>query len=130
MQDGTLDAIATDHAPHTPQEKADFEKAPNGSIGMETSLAVGITYLVNKGLLSLPQLINKMSLAPAKILNIPAGSLPVGENADIVIFDPNEEFTVDVNKLHGKSKNTPFKGMELYGKVKYTVLNGNIVYKD
>ena len=130
LQDGTLDAIATDHAPHTPQEKADFEKAPNGSIGMETSLAAGITYLVNKGLLSLPQLINKMSLAPAKILNIPAGSLSVGENADIVIFDPNEEFTVDVNKLHGKSKNTPFKGMKLYGKVKYTVLNGNIVYKD
>lgn len=97
---------------------------------METSLAVGITYLVNKGLLSLPQLINKMSLAPAKILNIPAGSLSVGENADIVIFDPNEEFTVDVNKLHGKSKNTPFKGMKLNGKVKYTVLNGNIVYKD
>ena len=112
------------------EKKADFEKAPNGSIGMETSLAVGITYLVNKGLLSLPQLINKMSLAPAKILNIPAGSLSVGENADIVIFDPNEEFTVDVNKLHGKSKNTPFKGMKLYGKVKYTVLNGNIVYKD
>lgn len=130
LQDGTLDAIATDHAPHTPQEKADFEKAPNGSIGMETSLAAGITYLVNKGLLSLPQLINKMSLAPAKILNIPAGSLSVGKNADIVIFDPNEEFTVDVNKLHGKSKNTPFKGMKLYGKVKYTVLNGNIVYKD
>lgn len=128
--DGTLDAIATDHAPHTPQQKQDFESAPNGSIGMETSLSVGITYLVNKGILTLPQLISKMSVNPAKILNIPAGKLSVGDNADIVIFNPTEEYTVDINKLHGKSINTPFKGMKLQGKVKYTVLNGEIVYKD
>lgn len=128
--DGTLDAIATDHAPHTPQQKQDFESAPNGSIGMETSLSVGITYLVNKGILTLPQLISKMSVNPAKILNIPAGRLSVGDNADIVIFNPDEEYTVDINQLHGKSINTPFKGMKLQGKVKYTVLNGEIVYKD
>ncbi len=128
--DGTLDAIATDHAPHTPQQKQDFESAPNGSIGMETSLSVGITYLVNKGILTLPQLISKMSVNPANILNIPAGKLSVGDNADIVIFNPDEEYTVDINKLHGKSINTPFKGMKLQGKVKYTVLNGEIVYKD
>lgn len=128
--DGTLDAIATDHAPHTPQQKQDFEAAPNGSIGMETSLSVGITYLVNKGILTLPQLISKMSGNPAKILNIPAGRLSVGDNADIVIFNPDEEYTVDINKLHGKSINTPFKGMKLQGKVKYTILNGEIVYKD
>lgn len=128
--DGTLDAIATDHAPHTPQQKQDFESAPNGSIGMETSLSVGITYLVNKGILTLPQLISKMSVNPAEILNIPAGRLSVGDNADIVIFNPDEEYTVDINQLHGKSINTPFKGMKLQGKVKYTVLNGEIVYKD
>lgn len=128
--DGTLDAIATDHAPHTPQQKQDFESAPNGSIGMETSLSVGITYLVNKGILTLPQLISKMSVNPANILNIPAGKLSVGDNADIVIFNPDEEYTVDINKLHGKSINTPFKGMKLQGKVKYTILNGEIVYKD
>lgn len=128
--DGTLDAIATDHAPHTPQQKQDFNSAPNGSIGMETSLSVGITYLVDKGILTLTQLIEKMSVKPAEILNIPAGKLSVGENADIVIFNPDEEYTVDINKLHGKSINTPFKGMKLKGKVKYTVLNGEIVYKD
>lgn len=128
--DGTLDAIATDHAPHTPQQKESFEKAPNGSIGMETSLSVAITYLVNKGILTLPQLIEKMSVNPAKILNIPAGNLSVGANADVVIFNPVEEYTVDITKLHGKSINTPFKNMKLEGKVKYTILNGEIVYKD
>ena len=130
LYDGTLDAIATDHAPHTPQEKSDFEKAPNGSIGMETSLSVAITYLVDKGYLTLSQLIEKMSLNPARILNIPAGTLSVGTNADIVIFNPDETYTVDVNQLHGKSKNTPFKNMTLKGKVKYTLLDGNIVYQE
>ena len=128
--DGTLDAVATDHAPHTPQEKADFEKAPNGSIGMETSLSVAITYLVDKGYLTLSQLIEKMSLNPAKILHIPAGTLSVGANADVVLFNPDEIYTVDVNQLHGKSKNTPFKNMTLKGKVKYTLLDGNIVYQE
>ncbi|MEE0061521.1 MAG: amidohydrolase family protein, partial [Acutalibacteraceae bacterium] len=120
----------TDHAPHTPQQKESFEQAPNGSIGMETSLSVAITYLVNKGILTLPQLIEKMSVNPAKILNIPAGNLSVGANADVVIFNPVEEYTVDITNLHGKSINTPFKNMKLEGKVKYTILNGEVVYKD
>ncbi len=128
LQDGTIDAIATDHAPHTEQDKADFEKAPNGSIGMETSLSVGITYLVNKGKITINELIKKMSTNPAKIINIDAGTLQQGKNADIVIFDPNESYTVDVDKLHGKSKNTPFKKLTLQGKVKYTILNGKVVY--
>lgn len=128
--DGTLDAIATDHAPHTTEDKADFEKAPNGSIGMETSLSVGLTYLVDSGIMTISQLIEKMSVNPAKILNIPAGTLSVGASADIVIFDPNQVYAVDKNKLHGKSKNTPFKGMKLKGKVRYTILNGEVVYKD
>ena len=128
LVDGTLDAIATDHAPHTPEEKLDFEKAPNGSIGMETSLSAGITNLVKTGRLTISELINKMSTAPAKILGINAGTLTKGAPADIVLFDINESYTVDVNKLHGKSKNSPFKGVELYGKVKYTILDGEIVF--
>ena len=128
--DGTIDVIATDHAPHTPQEKADFEKAPNGSIGMETSLSAGITNLVKTGKLTIYQLIEKMSTNPAKILNIEAGTLREGTMADIVIFDINESYTVDVEKLHGKSKNSPFKNQTLFGKVKYTILNGEVVYSD
>ena len=130
LTDGTLDAIATDHAPHTPAEKADFEKAPNGSIGMETSLAAGITYLVKPGLLTLDRLIEKMSVNPARILGINAGTLSAGAPADIVLIDPDEEWTVDVNRLHGKSKNTPFKGLTLTGRVKRTVLGGKTVYSD
>lgn len=128
--DGTLDAIATDHAPHTPLEKADFEKAPNGSIGMETSFSAAVTALENTGIMSLSQIIEKMSYNPAKILNINAGSLKEGKPADIVLYDMKKHWTVDENKLHGKSKNTPFKGMALNGKVKYTILNGRIVFED
>ncbi len=126
--DGTIDAIATDHAPHTVEEKSDFIKAPNGSIGMETSLAVGITYLVKSGVMSFDELIKKMSVNPAEILGINAGTLSVGSAADIALVNINEEWTVDENKLHGKSKNTPFKGRKLFGKVKMTLLDGRIVY--
>lgn len=128
LQDGTLDAIATDHAPHTPQEKADFFTAPNGSIGMETSLAATLTALAGK--LTLSQIIEKMSCNPAKILGIPAGSLKVGSPADVAIFDPEEHWTVDADRLHGKSKNTPFAGMTLTGKVKITVCRGKVVFED
>ena len=129
LRDGTLDAIATDHAPHTPEEKADFEKAPNGSIGMESSLAVGITYLVKTGLLTFDELVEKMSVNPARILGIDAGTLRVGANADIALVDLNEEWTVDPEKLHGKRKNTPFKGIKLTGKVKKTFLGGKIIFE-
>lgn len=129
LADGTIDAIATDHAPHTPEEKADFEKAPNGSIGMETSLSAGITALVRTGRLSLYQLIEKMSTNPAKILGIEAGTLKEGSPADIVLFDSSESYTVDAEKLCGKSKNTPFKNRTLFGRVRYTLLNGEIVYR-
>lgn len=129
LLDGTLDAVATDHAPHTVEEKSDFVKAPNGSIGMETSFGAAYTYLVKTGLMTLSQLVEKMSLNPAKILGIPAGTLAVGANADIALIDTNEEWTVDVEKLHGKSKNTPFKGMTLTGKVKMTILGGKAVFE-
>lgn len=130
LADGTIDVIATDHAPHTPQEKSDFLAAPNGSIGMETSLAAGITYLVNQNILSLAELVRLMSTAPAKLLGIPGGNLSVGAPADLVLFDQREKWTVDVCRLHGKSKNAVFKGRELTGKVKYTVCRGKLVFEE
>lgn len=126
--DGTLTAIATDHAPHSPDDKADFLHAPNGAIGMETSLAAGITALVKPGYLSLSRLIELMSYEPAKLLNLPAGTLSVGASADLVLFDPNEIWTVSPDELHGKSRNTPFKGMHLEGRVKTTIIGGKMVY--
>lgn len=126
LKDGTIDAVSTDHAPHTPEEKADFLTAPNGSIGMETSLAAVLTAL--DGVLTLSQILEKMSWNPAKILNIPVGTLQTGANADIVLFDPEQRWTVDENALHGKSRNTPFKGMTLKGKVLLTIFRGRKVY--
>ena len=130
LLDGTIDAIATDHAPHSPEEKANFEKAPNGSIGMETSLSAGVTALVRTGKLTISELIEKMSTNPAKILGIEAGTLKEGAPADLVLFDINEEYTVDPEKLHGKSKNTPFKNLSLFGRVKYTLLDGKVVFRN
>ena len=126
LKDGTIDAISTDHAPHSPEEKGDFLKAPNGSIGMETSLAATLTAL--KGVLTLPEILAKMSWNPARILNIPAGTLRTGANADGVLFDPEKKWVVDPERLHGKSKNTPFKGMTLQGKVAMTIFRGRVVY--
>ena len=126
LADGTIDAISTDHAPHSPEEKADFAGAPNGSIGMETSLSAALTAL--EGRLTLSQVIEKMSTAPARILGIPAGTLQVGAAADVVLFRPEERWTVDPEKLHGKSRNTPFKGMTLRGRVKLTFSRGRLVY--
>lgn len=130
VKDGTIDVIATDHAPHTPEEKADFLKAPNGSIGMETSFAGAYTALVKTGVLTLSELVEKMSVRPAQILGIEAGMIGAGQTADIVLIDENEVWTVDADKLHGKSRNTPFKGMALQGKVKLTVCGGRVVYNE
>ncbi len=126
LKDGTIDAIATDHAPHTPEEKADFLTAPNGSIGMETSLAAALTAL--EGVLTVREVIEKMSASPARILGIPAGTLKPGENADLVLFDPERSWRVDEFALHGKSRNTPFKGMSLKGKVVLTLFRGRKVF--
>lgn len=126
LKDGAIDAISTDHAPHTPEEKADFLTAPNGSIGMETSLAASLTAL--EGVLSVSEVVEKMSCAPARILGIPAGTLAIGANADVVLFDPQRKWTVDENSLHGKSKNTPFKGITLQGRVLTTIFHGRKVY--
>lgn len=128
--DGTIDCIVTDHAPHSAEEKADFEKAPNGVVGMETSLAATLTGLYHTGTISLMHIVRLMCVNPRKILGIEGGSLGIGDIADIAIFDADESWTVDPEKLHSKSKNTCFKGMTLKGRVKYTLVNGKIVYED
>ncbi len=129
LRDGTIDAIATDHAPHTPQEKQDFENAPNGVIGMETSFAAAYTALVKGGVMSETDLIRKMSCNPASILGIDAGTMYIGAPADLFLYRI-QDWTVDPKKLHGKSRNTPFKGQTLAAKVKLTICGGKIVFKD
>lgn len=128
--DGTIDCIVTDHAPHTAEEKADFETAPNGVVGLETSLAATLTGLYHLGKTTLRNIVRLMCVNPRKILGIPGGSFSEGEPADIAIFDPAEEWVVDPDKLHSKSHNTCFKGMKLKGRVKMTIVDGNIVYED
>ncbi len=128
--DGTIDAIVTDHAPHTADEKSDFLTAPNGVVGLETSLAATLTQLYHTKKMPLIKILALMTINPAKILGIPAGTLKIGAAADIAVFDPDEEWTVYPEKLHSKSKNSVFKGVKLKGKVKYTILNGKIVYTD
>lgn len=129
LRDGTIEYIATDHAPHAKEEKnREFTKAPSGIIGLETSLALGITELVKKGYLSIDELIEKMSVNPAILYNIEAGNLAVGKKADIVLIDPDEEWVV--SDFYSKSSNSPFVGRTLTGKVKCTISSGNIVFED
>lgn len=126
LLDGTIDAIATDHAPHSVEEKSDFVAAPNGVVGMETSFAATYTYMNDK--MSLNDIVKVMSYNPAIILGIEAGEIKEGESADFAIIDLNESWTVDVDKLHGKSKNAVFKGETLKGKVKATYCKGKKVF--
>ncbi len=130
LKDGTLDAIATDHAPHHRDEKElEFDKASNGIVGLETSLGVGITYLVKTGKLTLSQLIEKMSTNPAAIIGIDRGQLGTGCPADLVIFDPDKTYKVDVKDFASKGKNSPYDGAELYGEISLTVAGGKVVYQ-
>ena len=131
LTDGTIDAIATDHAPHSAKEKElPLTESPSGMIGLETSLSITLTSLYHTGKLSIDEIVALMSVNPAQILDIDAGTLRVGDMADIVIFNPDEEWTVDPSQLKSKSRNTPFAGMKLRGKVKYTVARGEIVYRE
>ncbi len=127
--DGTFDCIVTDHAPHSDEEKSDFEKAPNGVIGMETSFSASYTYLVDTGKISLSKLVKLMSTNPAKLLGLNAGSLKVGMPADIAIIDLDKEWVVEKKKSNSKSKNCVYKGRTLKSKVVKTLLGGKIVYE-
>ncbi len=150
LKDNTIEIISTDHAPHTTEEKTgEFQNCPSGIIGLETSLALGImslvnaghlTYLqetslalgimslVNAGHLTYLQLMEKMSVKPAELYNLDTANITEGKPADIVIFDPNEKWIA--GDYASKAENTPFTGMEMTGKVKYTICNGRIAYEE
>ena len=131
LQDGTIDCIITDHAPHAKEEKEQgLEKAPNGIVGFETALAVTITSLIDKGYISYLDMVKLTSYNPAKILGIDRGTIEKGKVADITIFDPNKEYIYTEEMIVSKSKNTPYIGKKLKGQVKYTIVNGEIVYND
>ena len=129
LADGTIDAIATDHAPHHLDEKdVDFNVALNGIVGLETSLSLSLQ-LVEEGVLTLPALVEKMACNPAKILGIDRGTLREGAVADITVIDPAVEWTVDAEKLASKSKNSPFLGQKMKGAAACTIVGGNVVFK-
>ena len=131
LKEGTIDCIITDHAPHSEEEKMqDLSKAPNGIIGFETALSAEIMNLVDTGDLSYLDLVRLTSYNPAHLLKIDRGSIEVGKVADITIFNPNEEYIYTKEMIVSKAKNSPFIDKKLKGKVKYTLVNGNIVYKD
>ncbi|MBO4493888.1 MAG: dihydroorotase [Ruminococcus sp.] len=128
IKDGTIDCIITDHAPHSAEEKADFEKAPNGVVGLETSLAATLTALYHTGEISLNRVVELMCINPRKILGLDIPCIREGSTADLVIADIERKWTVEPEKLHSKSKNTVFKGMELTGKPLVTISKGEIRY--
>ncbi|MDP3732016.1 MAG: dihydroorotase, partial [Candidatus Omnitrophota bacterium] len=131
LKSGIIDAIASDHAPHTENEKEiEFERAEFGVIGLETELAVSITELVKTGLLVWPDLVKKLCLNPAKILGINKGALGVGCAADILVVSPDKEWVVQKEEFASKSKNSAFLGKKLTGVVEYTICNGRIAYKN
>ncbi|MCK5595315.1 dihydroorotase [bacterium] len=132
LADGTIDVIATDHAPHTVTEKEyEYNNAPFGIVGFETAVGLAFTELVHSGVLSLSQLIEKLSCNPAKILGFETkGTLKIGADADITIINENKEWTVDINKFLSKSKNSPYHNRKLKGKVIATIVGGKIVCKD
>lgn len=129
LKDGTIDLIATDHAPHSAEEKAKpLTEAPSGIIGLETSLSLGITSLVRPGHLTMMELLEKMTINPARLYHLPYGTIEEGAAADFVLFNPDETWIP--TEYASKSSNSPFTGKELYGKIKYTICRGKIVYQD
>ncbi len=129
LQDGTIDAIITDHAPHSEEEKQrDLAKAPNGIIGFETVLAATITNLVEPGYITYLDMVKLMSYNPAKLLKIDRGEIAEGKVADLTIFNPNVEYVYEKEGIASKSKNTPFIGKKLKGLVEYTIVGGRVVY--
>ena len=128
IKDGTIDCIITDHAPHAANEKADFEKAPNGVVGLETSFAATLTALYHTGEISLKKVVELMCVNPRRILGLEIPAIQVGKTADLMIADINKKWTVDPDKLHSRSHNTVFKGMTLTGKPLVTISKGIIRY--
>lgn len=131
LKDGTVDAIATDHAPHSEMEKnQSMKKAPFGIVGLETAVPLTVTYLLEQEVLTPLQMAKVMSYQPAKIAGLDCGTLMEGKTADIVLIDPKEEYVIDKKKFASRGKNTPFDGYKVRGKVKMTICGGRIVYED
>lgn len=130
LADGTIDCIATDHAPHHYDAKErEFDDAPFGIVGLETALGLGIAELVETGVLSLPALLNRMSTVPARLFHLPGGTLQPGRPADLVLFDPGARWTVDPARFRSKSRNTPFADRALMGRVVRTLVGGRTVFE-
>jgi dihydroorotase len=131
VRDGTIDVIATDHAPHHYDEKErEFADAPNGIVGLETALAVNITWLVATGIIDVPTLVERMSCAPARIFHLPGGTLRKGAIADVSVFDPEATWTVDPKLFRSKGRNSPYAGRELTGRVHATIVGGRVIHRD
>ena len=130
VRDGTIDAIATDHAPHHSDEKMlDYDHAPSGVVGLETALGVALTVLHHTDGISLGRIIEMLTIGPARAFLLPGGTLAVGDPAEITIFDPNREWTVDTQKFKSKSRNSPFGGWKLRGRVAATFIQGRQVFR-
>ena len=130
VKDGTIDVIATDHAPHHYDEKErEFADAPNGIVGLETALAVNLTWLVHRGVIDVPMLVERMACAPARLFKLPGGTLRRGSAADVTVFDPDATWTVDPAKFRSKGRNTPYAGHTLRGLVGLTVVDGRVIHR-
>ena len=130
LQDGTIDAIATDHAPHSAEEKnQSMKKAPFGIVGLETAVPLTVTKLVKQGILTPMQMARVMSYQPARIANLDCGTLLEGKAADVVVIDPEQEYVIDKNTFATRGRNTPFDGWKVWGRVKMTICSGKIVFE-
>ena len=130
VKDGTIDVIATDHAPHHYDEKErEFADAPNGIVGLETALAVNLTWLVHGGIIGLPLLVERMSCAPARLFKLPGGTLRRGALGDVTVFDPDAQWTVDPARFESKGRNTPYAGRTLRGLVDLTLVDGRVIHR-
>jgi dihydroorotase len=129
LKDGTLDCIVTDHAPHSQKDKqVEYNLAAFGMSGIETSFSLSYTQLVKSGIMTLPELMQKMSANPAQVLNLEGGEIKEGGVADLAIVDLNKSYVIDGNKFYSKGKNTPFNGWEVYGKVETTIVDGDVKF--
>ncbi|MFM8781063.1 MAG: dihydroorotase, partial [Gemmatimonadota bacterium] len=130
VRDGTIDLLVTDHAPHHYDEKErEFADAPNGIVGLETALGVNVTWLVERGVLTIAQLVDRMSTRPAKVFHLPGGTLAKGSLADVTLFDPTRQWTVDPARFKSKGRNTPYGGQTLTGQAVCTIVGGRVVHQ-
>ncbi len=131
LKDGTIDAVATDHAPHTQEEKeVEFDQAPPGIVGLETALGLVLTELVEPGIMDLPEAVAKLTFSPSRVIGLPVGTLAVGSPADLTIFDPHHSWVCEPSEFKSKSRNSPFKGRLLKGRVDHVLVDGRLAMKD